>query len=417
MSSPSTGHDSQLPRWLVLLLATAIGAIAANLYYAQPLVAVISRAVGLQPEAAGLVVTLTQIGYGAGVLTLVPLGDIVESRKLVATMVGVSALGLLGLAFAVKPLPYFAAAIATGLGTASVQALVPYASHFASDARRGQVIGTLSSGLMLGIMLSRPVASLLTDLFSWQAVFVLSAAVMAAISATLLLLLPPNRPSGSRLGYGGLLRSMAVLFATQPLLRQRAAYQALLFGTFCLFWTASPLLLAGPEFGFSQSRIALFALVGVSGVVVAPLAGRAADRGWVRPATAVAMTVSILALLITRLFPAGSTASLAALVAGAVLLDAGITANLVLGQRTIFELGAEVRSRLNALYIATIFVGGGAGSALGAYAFARGGWNAVSWVGIAMPTLALLLFAAGRCGREGGDALSGTESAWGRSVR
>jgi predicted MFS family arabinose efflux permease len=185
---------------------------------------------------------------------------------------------------------------------------------------------------------------------------------------------------------------MAELVATVPILRRRAVYQAFLFGAFCLFWTASPLLLLGPEFHMSQTAIALFALVGVSGAVSAPFAGKAADRGYSRIATAVAMLACMASFFLSHLFAPGSISALLALVISAILLDAGITANLVLGQRAIFALNPEWRSRLNGLYIAIIFIGGATGSALGAWSYARGGWWLTSWTGFAMPALAFLFF-------------------------
>jgi predicted MFS family arabinose efflux permease len=384
LKSPSPGF--------VFLLATAVGIIAANLYYAQPLVAMISQALGLSPGAAGLVVTLTQMGYGIGVLMVVPLGDILENRRLVLTMVGLTFFGLLGLAFSTQMVPYFVAAFATGLGASTVQVIVPYAAHFVSEERRGQIVGNLMSGLMMGIMLSRPTASLLTDLFSWHAVFVLSAFLMIVLGFVLYKLLPPRQPANLNLHYTKLLASMAHLFANTTLLRRRAFYQASLFGAFCLFWTASPLYLAKSVFHFSQSGIALFALVGVSGAISAPFAGKAADRGWTRIATALSLSIGALSFLLSHIFEPGSNIALAALVISAILLDAGVTANLVLGQRAIFALNPEYRSRLNGLYIATIFVGGAAGSALGGWAYDQGGWGLTTWVGFALPALAFVYF-------------------------
>jgi predicted MFS family arabinose efflux permease len=385
-----------LSRPLIILLAVAVGVIAANLYYAQPLVAMISHALGLAPEAAGLVVTLTQVGYGLGVLLIVPLGDIAESRRLVMTMMAVAILGLLGLAFVTQLIPYFIAAFATGVGASTVQIIVPYAAHFTPKEKRGQVVGNLMSGLMIGIMLSRPIAGLLTDAFSWHAVFILSAFLMTLLALALYRVLPPRPPTNKDLHYFKLLNSMVHLFLRTEVLRRRAIYQACLFGAFCLFWTASPLLLAGSEFHLSQSAIAIFALVGVSGAISAPFAGKAADRGWTRGATALAMIASSCSFLISHFFHSGSSGALAALVVSAILLDAGITANLVLGQRAIFSLEPEFHGRLNGLYIATIFIGGALGSALGAWAYARGGWDLTSWVGLLMPALAFAYFVTDR---------------------
>ena len=384
--------STSLSKSMVLVLATAVGVIVANNYYAQPLISMISKALGLAPELAGLVVTLTQAGYGIGVLLIVPLGDIYESRKLTLIMIGVGIVSLLGLAFATSVVPYFLAAFATGVGASTVQILVPLAASMVPETKRGQVIGNLMSGLMVGIMLSRPTASILSDFFSWHAVFVLSAVLMGLIGLLLYKVLPEKQPTNPDLKYSQLLKSMYELFKTTPILRYRAFYQACLFGAFCLFWTASPLLLLGPEFKLSQSAVALFALVGVAGAVSAPFAGKAADKGWTKIATYVAMISCSLSFLVSHFFPAGSFVALMSLVFAAILLDAGVTANLVLGQRAVFELPAEFRSRLNGLYIAIIFIGGATGSAVGAWAYARGGWELTSWVGFAMPVLALLTY-------------------------
>lgn len=377
---------------LVFLLATAVGVTAANLYYAQPLVAQISQALGLSAGAAGLVVTLTQAGYGLGVLLVVPLGDIVENRRLVLTMIVITILGLLGLTFSTALLPYFAAAFATGLGASTVQIIVPYSAHLVPEEKRGQMVGSLMSGLMLGIMLSRPTASLLTDLFSWHAVFVASAIMMTLLAFVLFRLLPPRQPNNQNIHYPDLLKSMIGLVLETPVLRRKAIYQAFVFGAFCLFWTASPLFLAGPDFHFSQTQIAIFALVGVAGAVSAPFAGRAADRGYGQAATAIALISCSISFVLSHVFEAGSLISLIALAVSAILLDAGVSANLVLGQRAIFALPAEHRSRLNALYIATIFIGGASGSALGAWAFSHGGWSVTVWYGFALPVFAFLFF-------------------------
>ncbi len=391
-TSASVSIPTFASRKLIFLLGLAIGVIVANIYYAQPLIAPISKSLGLDPAAAGLTVMITQVGYGLGVLFIVPLADLVENRRLILTMISIAIVAILGIALSTSLVTYFASALAVGLGASTVQIIVPYAAHLTPEAMRGRVVGSLMSGLMLGIMFSRPIASLLTDLLSWHAVFYLSAAFMTGIAITLYRALPRRRPNSKDLRYGELIVSMGHLFTRMAVLRRRAIYQACMFGAFCLFWTASPLLLGGPEFNMSQTEIAIFALVGVSGAIVAPLAGLAADRGMTRLGTFISMGVAAVSFLMTHIFPLGSTASLACLVASAILLDAGITANLVLGQRSIFRLPARYRSRLNGLYVATIFVGGAFGSTMGAYAFTHGGWPATSWVGFALPVAALLYF-------------------------
>jgi predicted MFS family arabinose efflux permease len=375
----------------------ACGLIVANLYYAQPLVGPISASLGLSPEAAGLVVTMAQVGYVAGLLLIVPLGDLVENRNLVLCVICVAALALFGAALSTQPLPFLFAALLIGLGSVAVQILIPYAAHLAPETARGRVVGDVTTGLMIGIMLARPASSFIASISSWHVVYISSGTVMVVLAIVLFCALPRRTPK-AQLGYRSLLASMGLLFVTTPILRRRALYQAFLFGAFSLFWTTIPLLLAGPEFHMSQRGIALFALAGVAGAVAAPIAGRVADRGWSRAATGAAILISALAFLLTLVGEAGSTTSLVLLVAAAILLDFGVQGNVVLGYRALFILGAEYRSRLNGLYMATFFLAGAAGSGLGAWAFARGGWVLASCIGLALPAIALIYFATERRG-------------------
>ncbi len=382
-------------RWTTMLLATACGLIVANLYYAQPLVRPIGAALGLPAAADGLVVTMAQVGYGLGLLLIVPLGDLVENRRLAVGVIAVGAVALLCAALSTRPLPFLVAALFIGLGSVAVQILVPYAAHLAPEESRGRAVGNVMSGLMLGIMLARPLAAITAELSSWHTVFYLSATVMLLLAVLLNRVLPARTPT-SDLGYGRLLASMAHLARTTPVLRRRALYHALLFGAFSLFWTTVPLLLAGPAFRLSQAGIALFALAGVAGAVAAPIAGRVADRGWSRTATGFAMAAVALAFPLTEVHLSGSSLRLALLVAAAILLDFGVSANMTLGQQAIFRLGDEHRGRLNGLYMATFFTGGAIGSALGGLLYARGGWALTSSAGLVLPVIALVYFATER---------------------
>jgi predicted MFS family arabinose efflux permease len=381
-----------LSRSHIFLLALAVGVIAANLYYAQPLTAPIAKSLGLDVAIAGLVVTLTQIGYGVGVLFLVPLADLIENRRLILGLLVVAILALIAVASSTQIFAYFSAALFLGIGASAVQIIVPYAAHLSPEAKRGQVVGSLMSGLMLGIMLSRPIAGLLTDLFSWHVVFYLSATFMALLGIALYVFLPPRQPSNKNIRYLDLLQSMGSLVLKYSVLRRRAIYQGFMFAAFCLFWTATPLVLAGPQFHLSQTGIAIFALVGVGGAILAPIAGKMADRGWTRSASILAMVAGSVSFLLTQLVPLGSTVSLILLTVAAILLDGGVSSNLVLGQREIFSLPAEYRGRLNSLYIATIFVGGSFGSFIGAWAYSRGQWPLTAWIGLSLPLISLVFF-------------------------
>jgi predicted MFS family arabinose efflux permease len=378
--------------WMTFLLALSCGVIVANIYYAQTLVGPISVELGLSPKAAGLIVTMTQLGYGAGLFFIVPLGDLIENRRLAVSVLVLGALALATAAFAVHPLPFFAAAIGVGLGSVVVQILVPFAGHLAPEQIRGRVIGNVMTGLMIGIMLARPVSSFIASVSSWHTVYALSAAIMLVLALVLYLTLPVRKPR-ARLGYGALLASMLHLARTTPALQRRALYQSALFAAFNLFWTTVPLVLAGPAFHMSQTGIALFALAGVGGAVVAPIAGRLADRGWTRPATALAMLLTTAGFVLTLWATPGSNLSLAAFVVAAIAIDAGTQGNVVLGYRSLFMLGAEQRSRLNGLYMTTFFLAGAAGSAVGAWAYAHGGWTLAAWIGGVLPIVALAYLA------------------------
>lgn len=375
---------------LIWLLATACGLIVANIYYAQPLAGLISEELAFPKGATGLVVTLTQIGYGAGLLLIVPLADLIENRKLVAGLLILVMLGLVGAALASSAWMFLTTAFLIGLFSVAAQVLVPLGAHLAPPEARGHVVGKIMSGLMLGIMLARPVASLLAEFLNWQAVFFLSAVAMCGLSIIVSRRLPVHEPA-TGIRYGALLGSMWHLLWNTPVLQRRALYHACMFGAFSLFWTTAPLYLAGPQFGLSQAGIALFALAGVAGAIAAPIAGRMADRGHSRLATLLAMVLAVLAFGMTHLFaPQDSHWALPLMVVAAIVLDYGVTTNLVVGQRAIFHLGTASRGRLNGLFMAIFFLGGAAGSALGGWAYAHGGWMMASTIGAVMPVLALL---------------------------
>jgi predicted MFS family arabinose efflux permease len=384
--------NKDISKGMVWLLAIACGLIVANLYYAQTLVGPISAATGLSPQAAGLIVTLTQAGYTIGLLFVVPLGDLLENRKLVVGALLFTAAALAAAASSTSAWSFLAAALAIGLGSVAAQVLVPFAAHLSLEATRGQTVGKVVSGLLMGIMLARPVASLVADASSWHVVFGGAAVAIVVLAAVLRRKLPERVPA-SPVPYRKLMASLWQLFLTQPVLRRRAAYHAGLFGAFSLFWTVAPLMLATPAFHLSQTGVAVFALVGMAGAIASPIAGKLADSGHTLMATAAALVLGIASFLLPLFAPESAAmrnVSLAILAVASIVLDMGVAANLVLGQRAIFSLGAEVRSRLNGLYFALFFAGGALGSALGGWVYASYGWHAALLTGAAFPGLALL---------------------------
>lgn len=379
-----------VPGWITFLLAASCGLIVANLYYAQTLVGPISAATHLSSGAAGLIVTLTQIGYVIGLLFVVPLSDIIENRRLTVTSLAVVVAALVAATLASNAPLFLAASLFIGLGSVAAQILVPYASYLAAEEHRGRVVGNVMSGLLLGIMFARPLASFVSGLWGWHAIFAISAVVIALLTILLSRVLPKRQPTPT-MNYGGLIRSLGTLLKNTPVLRRRALYQASLFGTFSLFWTTVSLRLAD-AYHLSQQGIALFALAGVAGAVAAPIAGRLADRGWTRPLTGLAFVLAAAAFLIAYLFQDDSKVTLGLLVVGAIILDMGVSGNLVLGQRAIYSLGNEARGRLNGLFMAIFFIGGAIGSSLGGWAYAYGGWGLTSLIGLALPVLAFLYY-------------------------
>nr|WP_235550267.1 MFS transporter [Paenibacillus sp. Soil724D2] len=390
MQSEQVMKGNRISGWMMFLLAAACGLIVANLYYAQTLVGPISVSTGISSTAAGFIVTLTQIGYVVGLLFIVPLIDIIENRRLTVVSLMVTVGALLAAAFAPNAPLFLTASLFIGIGSVVAQILVPYATYLASEEQRGRVVGNVMSGLLLGIMFARPVASLLTSIWGWQAVFVLSAIVVTLLTVLLSRILPERRPTPS-VTYGKLIVSLGSLLKQTPALRRRALYQACLFGAFSLFWTVVPLRLAN-DFGMSQQGIALFALVGVGGAVAAPIAGRLADKGWSKWLTGLAMIIAVLSFLLIYLFQSHSTFALILLFLSAITLDMAVSGNLVLGQRVIYSLGREARGRLNGLFMSIFFVGGAIGSSLGGWSYAYGGWNFASIIGVVLPLLALLYF-------------------------
>ncbi|SDU85630.1 MFS transporter [Pseudomonas sihuiensis] len=385
-TSSLTSESPALPQALVLLFALCCGAIVANLYYAQPIIELIAPDVGLSAERASLIVSLTQIGYALGLLFLVPLADLLESRRLMLITTAAALLCLLAAAFANQPDVFLGLALLIGLSSVSVQMLIPLAANLAPEASRGRVVGNIMSGLLLGILLARPLASLVAGEFGWRAVYLMAATLMLLI--TLVISSIPRHAPSHRASYGQLLASLIHLLRRYPTLRRRALYQGLMFASFSLFWTVAPLELAR-HLGLSQQDIALFALAGAIGAVAAPIAGRLADAGHTWRASLVALILAPLAFA-PNLLSAGL--GWIGLVVTAIVLDFAVQMSMVLGQRSIYALEPQSRARLNALYMTSIFVGGAIGSALASPIYERFGWSGAALLAAGLPLLALLAF-------------------------
>jgi predicted MFS family arabinose efflux permease len=385
-----TADDKDGPSTLLLTVLTlAAGALIANLYYAQPLVGTIGPQLGISPDLAGSVVSVTQISYGLGLFFLVSLADLIENKTLVLLTLGLTCLGLVGAALSANATLFFIASFVIGLCSTGAQVLIPLAAHLAPEARRGRIVGNVMAGVLTGVMLARPVSLFIAGAFGWRAVFGMSAVLVAVIGVALFGLMPRHEPQG-RVHYGKILLSMAGLMCDLPALRRRSAYQALIFGAFNMFWTAVPLMLAA-QFGLTERGIAVFALAGCGGALAAPVAGRLADRGLIPISTAGAMLVLAAAFFVTQWTTAG-VAALVLLAVAAILIDGAAQTNHVLSQRIIFSVPGEIRGRVNALYMTSNFIGGALGSVLGTFTYHHGGWHATALTGAAIGAVALLLW-------------------------
>ena len=395
MDTPSPG----LSRAMTLLFAVSCGAVIGNIYYSQPLLAVIAQGFGQPAASLGFVVTLTQLGYACGLLLLVPLGDVWDRRRLIVTLLGSSALALLAVALS-PGLAWFAAAcVALGLCTCAAQLLVPFAASLAAERERGRVVGTVMSGLLLGILLARTFAGLVAQLGGWRLVYWLAAAVVLLFTVILARALPRD---GSKppLRYRELLGSLLTLARAHPALRLRALYGALAFACFSLFWTGLTFLLSQPPYAYSEAQIGAFGLVGAAGTLAASGAGRLADRG--RGGLVTRCCCLGILLAFGLLWLGGQW--LAALLAGVLLLDVCVQALHISNQSVIYALAPEARSRITTVYLVSYFLGGALGSGAASLAYAYAGWLGVCLVGAGIACLLLALCLAARRHGLSGEA-------------
>ncbi len=382
----STGADlNPLSGRLVLVFAVACGLAVANLYYAQPILDTMARAFGVSSATAGLVVTFSQIGYAAGLALLVPLGDLLSRRRLVPVVLAITTGGLVVSAVAPDIGVVIAVALVVGCGSVVAQVLVPMAASLADDHHRGQVVGTVMSGLLLGILLARTVSGVVADLATWRVVYWMAAAFTIVMAVVLGRVLPVEQPR-PRMGYASLLGSTVQLLVRERLLRRRALFGGLAFAAFSVFWTTMAFLLSGAPYHYSDLTIGLFGLVGASGALCANLAGRWADRGFTRQTTmafAACIAVSFVPLWYGR-------NSLFLLIVGILVLDVGVQGLQVTNQSIIYRLAPDRRSRINSAYMVCYFAGGAIGSALAALLYDRHRWAGVCLLGALIGAAALL---------------------------
>ncbi|WP_082204653.1 MFS transporter [Nitrosospira briensis] len=391
---PSTRGEILLTGPLTALFATSVGVIVTNLYAPQTLIGLIGPSLGLTDASGGLVSMATLLGYAVGLFLLVPLADLLENRKLIVRMLGCAAISAIATAFAPNATLLLAILFILGAACSAIHILVPVAASMVPPEQRGRVIGDVMGGLMIGIVLSRPLASVITDAFGWRVFYGVSAFALAMLTFTLAARLPKRRPT-ARSTYPMLIASLWHLLRAEPVLRRRALTAGLTMAAFSLFWTAVALRLMQPPFELDQGEIALFALVGAVGAAATPLVGRAGDLGWTQSGTIASHLLIVVAFALAGW--AGSShaepplLSLLLMGAGAVLLDIGVIGDHNLGRRVINLLQPEALGRLNGLFVGLFFLGGAAGAATAGIAWAWGGWIAVCLIGAVCGIAALLV--------------------------
>lgn len=393
-SGTTTRHqpESGLSRTTTLIFAIAAGLSVANIYYAQPLLGAMARDFGISPGAIGLVVTLTQVGYALGLIFIVPLGDLLDRRRLIVGQGVLSIIALVAVATARTEWVLFTGLAAMGLLAVVVQVLVAFAATLATPAERGRAVGMVTSGVVIGILAARCVAGVLADVGGWRAVYLTSAVVMAAMVGLLMRVLPHNPLPGSTESYAGTLRSIPILFLRDRVLLVRGLLALLIFATFSTFWTSLVLPLSTVPFNYSHTQIGLFGLVGIAGAAAATGAGRLADHGLGQCMTAVSLTLLLLSWGLIAFLPS----SIPLLLIGVILLDLTVQAVHVTNQSIILGRYPKARSRLVGGYMVFYSIGSAIGAGAATMAYGHAGWRGVSMLGAAFSATALLTWAGTR---------------------
>ncbi|HCR3450204.1 TPA: MFS transporter [Citrobacter werkmanii] len=372
---------------LILLMSIATGLAVASNYYAQPLLDTIARNFSLSASTAGFIVTAAQLGYAAGLLFLVPLGDMFERRMLIVSMTLLAAGGMLITASSQSLGMLILGTALTGLFSVVAQILVPLAATLATPDKRGKVVGTIMSGLLLGILLARTVAGLLANLGGWRTVFWVASILMALMAIALWRGMPKMK-SDTQLNYPQLLGSVFSLFIHDKLLRTRAMLGCLTFANFSILWTSMAFLLAAPPFNYSEGMIGLFGLAGAAGALGARPAGGFADKGKSHLTT----TVGLLLLLLSWLAIWLGHTSVPMLIIGILILDLTVQGVHITNQTVIYRIHPDARNRLTAGYMTSYFIGGAAGSLISASAWQHAGWAGVCLAGTTVAVLNLLVW-------------------------
>ncbi len=376
-----------MKRETVWVMAITAGIAVANIYYNQPLLADMGRSFHAPTQHIGFIPTLTQVGYAVGMLLFVPLGDLVERRRLIATLLAATVCALVAAAVSPNIFCLAVASCAIGITTIVPQLILPFAAYLAKPQERGRVVGTVMSGLFIGILLARTISGYIGASLGWRAMYWIAGGLITVLTGLVLGLLPKSQPS-LKLSYWKLMQSLLELIRSQPVLREASIVGAMSFGAFSAFWSTLVFLLQMAPYHYGSEVAGLFGLVGVVGAAAAPVVGKLVDKRSPRLAVGIALTISTTAFLVFWLFGH----QLWGLIVGVILLDLGTQSILVSNQARIYSLLPGAQSRLNTVYMVSYFAGGALGSMLGAYSWSCLEWKGVCLVGLSMLVVAFISF-------------------------
>ncbi len=378
-----------LSRWNILIMALCTGLIVANIYYSQPLLVLMSEEFKVSESNAGQVTFFTQVGYALGLLFCVPLGDKLERKRQIVVMTLAAVVALVAAAKSVNITMLKVTGLMIGFTSVVPQLILPLAANLSDPASRGKVIGTIMSGLLVGILLSRTLSGVVGHHLGWRAMFWIAAGISALLAVIMITSFPSSKPNFSGT-YGDLMKSLLTLIKEQPVLREASAINACCFAMFGMFWTTVVFLLSDAPFKYTSEQIGLMGLAAAAGALGAPLVGRIADKKNPRIAIGYGIIFLLLGYFLFYIF----RANIIGIIIGIIAIDLGLQGIHVSNQTRIYTLLPEARNRLNTVFMTTSFIGTSLGSGIGLWVWSFAQWTGVCIAGTALIAVALIIYLA-----------------------
>ncbi|MDN6470980.1 MAG: MFS transporter [Tetragenococcus koreensis] len=379
-------HSNYLTKQFIFLLAATCGIVVANMYYIQPIGTQVAESFQVSTSAIGSVTMLTQLGYALGLLLIVPLGDILNKRRLIITMAALSSLSLLGAFFAPNFQLFIFSAFIIGLLSVVPQIIIPYGAVLAGPEKRGQVMGKLLSGLLVGILLSRTFSGIIASILPWRSVYLIAPIAIILLTILLTIKMPKDTTANTKLSYSASLKSIPLLVKSQKVLREAAVSGFFMFGTFSIFWSTLIFYISSPVYNWGTFAAGVLAVFGLSGALAAPIVGKLSDQYAQRTIVWIGLLMQTSSFIILHFF----AAHIFPLVLSIVLLDVGNQFGQVANQTRVQNLGEQVSNRNNTVFMFSYFIGGAVGSFLGTTMWEAAGWTGVTLIALLFQALAII---------------------------